>query len=322
MTNIQQQQDLQQQPPMHSPFHNLMQEGTEQQGHHQLLHPNYEVANTKQPSQQELVSPGPVSCESSIRSMEKFQEPSTFMNEQSTMISANSPKQQQQQQHAINNALMTAIKNNQFNPDQMQDFLLKNFLKSNEDFKQPQQSHSQQPVQQQQHDLNFLLQNNQEFFLQYYKMNQPNQMEPVDEKQLTLDFLVQFYQLNEFKKKFQQDQQEIDLRAISVPLTDDQSVDHTGDDDDDVTAIDLDKPNISDSPQIYGKPMSNGSDSVKSASSNSNKRLRTTILPEQLNFLYECYQTESNPSRKMLEEIAKKVNLKKRVVQVRIFYYF
>ncbi|XP_036335245.1 zinc finger protein 2 isoform X4 [Rhagoletis pomonella] len=46
------------------------------------------------------------------------------------------------------------------------------------------------------------------------------------------------------------------------------------------------------------------------------KRLRTTILPEQLNFLYECYQKESNPSRKMLEEIAKKVNLKKRVVQV------
>ncbi|XP_049315926.1 zinc finger protein 2 isoform X3 [Bactrocera dorsalis] len=46
------------------------------------------------------------------------------------------------------------------------------------------------------------------------------------------------------------------------------------------------------------------------------KRLRTTILPEQLNFLYECYQNDSNPSRKMLEEIAKKINLKKRVVQV------
>ncbi|XP_067614017.1 zinc finger protein 2 isoform X2 [Eurosta solidaginis] len=47
-----------------------------------------------------------------------------------------------------------------------------------------------------------------------------------------------------------------------------------------------------------------------------NKRLRTTILPDQLNFLYECYQNQSNPSRKMLEEIAKKVNLKKRVVQI------
>lgn len=53
-----------------------------------------------------------------------------------------------------------------------------------------------------------------------------------------------------------------------------------------------------------------------SAPSKQNKRLRTTILPDQLNFLYECYQTESNPSRKMLEEISKKVNLKKRVVQV------
>lgn len=46
------------------------------------------------------------------------------------------------------------------------------------------------------------------------------------------------------------------------------------------------------------------------------KRLRTTISPDQLQFLFECYQTESNPSRKMLEEISKQVNLKKRVVQV------
>ncbi|XP_043069528.1 zinc finger protein 2 isoform X3 [Drosophila bipectinata] len=58
------------------------------------------------------------------------------------------------------------------------------------------------------------------------------------------------------------------------------------------------------------------SDSPINVSSKQNKRLRTTILPEQLNFLYECYQSESNPSRKMLEEISKKVNLKKRVVQV------
>lgn len=55
---------------------------------------------------------------------------------------------------------------------------------------------------------------------------------------------------------------------------------------------------------------------ITSADKQNNKRLRTTILPEQLNFLYECYQNESNPSRKMLEEISKKVNLKKRVVQV------
>uniref|UniRef100_A0A8D9DYT0 Zinc finger homeobox protein 3 n=1 Tax=Cacopsylla melanoneura TaxID=428564 RepID=A0A8D9DYT0_9HEMI len=46
------------------------------------------------------------------------------------------------------------------------------------------------------------------------------------------------------------------------------------------------------------------------------KRLRTTILPEQLDYLYQKYQIESNPSRKMLETIAKEVNLKKRVVQV------
>lgn len=46
------------------------------------------------------------------------------------------------------------------------------------------------------------------------------------------------------------------------------------------------------------------------------KRLRTTILPEQLDYLYQKYQIESNPSRKMLETIAKEVGLKKRVVQV------
>ncbi|XP_017304632.1 zinc finger homeobox protein 3-like, partial [Diaphorina citri] len=38
--------------------------------------------------------------------------------------------------------------------------------------------------------------------------------------------------------------------------------------------------------------------------------------PEQLDYLYQKYQVESNPSRKMLETIAKEVNLKKRVVQV------
>lgn len=61
---------------------------------------------------------------------------------------------------------------------------------------------------------------------------------------------------------------------------------------------------------------STSSTPMTTAEKQNNKRLRTTILPEQLNFLYECYQNESNPSRKMLEEISKKVNLKKRVVQV------
>ena len=46
------------------------------------------------------------------------------------------------------------------------------------------------------------------------------------------------------------------------------------------------------------------------------KRLRTTILPEQLDYLYQKYQIESNPSRKMLEQFASEVGLRKRVVQV------
>ena len=46
------------------------------------------------------------------------------------------------------------------------------------------------------------------------------------------------------------------------------------------------------------------------------KRLRTSILPEQLDFLFKKYQLDSNPSRKMLEQIANEVGLRKRVVQV------
>ncbi|CAG2208256.1 ATBF1 [Mytilus edulis] len=46
------------------------------------------------------------------------------------------------------------------------------------------------------------------------------------------------------------------------------------------------------------------------------KRLRTTILPEQLDYLYQKYQLDCNPSRKQLENISRDVNLKKRVVQV------
>lgn len=73
--------------------------------------------------------------------------------------------------------------------------------------------------------------------------------------------------------------------------------------------------------QLPAQPITGGSEvaqqqQLSAAEKQNNKRLRTTILPEQLNFLYECYQNESNPSRKMLEEISKKVNLKKRVVQV------
>lgn len=46
------------------------------------------------------------------------------------------------------------------------------------------------------------------------------------------------------------------------------------------------------------------------------KRLRTTILPEQLDFLHQQYQQDANPSRKQLDEISREVGLRKRVVQV------
>lgn len=50
--------------------------------------------------------------------------------------------------------------------------------------------------------------------------------------------------------------------------------------------------------------------------SSSDKRMRTTILPEQLDYLYHKYQADCNPSRKQLDAIAAHVGLKKRVVQV------
>ncbi|GCB83376.1 hypothetical protein scyTo_0023671, partial [Scyliorhinus torazame] len=46
------------------------------------------------------------------------------------------------------------------------------------------------------------------------------------------------------------------------------------------------------------------------------KRLRTTIMPEQLDVLYRRYLCDSNPTRKALEQISTQVGLKKRVVQV------
>ncbi|KAK8752561.1 hypothetical protein OTU49_006170, partial [Cherax quadricarinatus] len=55
---------------------------------------------------------------------------------------------------------------------------------------------------------------------------------------------------------------------------------------------------------------------IGSSEAQRDKRLRTTILPEQLDYLYQKYQMEANPSRKMLETIAQEVGLKKRVVQV------
>ncbi|XP_068098299.1 zinc finger homeobox protein 2 [Hyperolius riggenbachi] len=46
------------------------------------------------------------------------------------------------------------------------------------------------------------------------------------------------------------------------------------------------------------------------------KRLRTTILPEQLDILHRWYVQDSNPTRSTLERISLEVGLKKRVVQV------
>ncbi len=54
----------------------------------------------------------------------------------------------------------------------------------------------------------------------------------------------------------------------------------------------------------------------KTSNLNNQKRNRTTILPEQQDYLMSKYSIESNPSRKMLEDISSFVKLKKRVVQV------
>lgn len=172
---------------------------------------------------------------------------------------------------------------NPYNNEQMQEFLLQKF--STQDFD--------------------LLTKNYDFFLQYYKTNCPTEQQ-MDEKHLTMDFLSQFYHLNEFKKK---------LNGAEMEAEDNASGDEMqNDNDDDVVALDDEK-------EIDFGQQSQMTDAVKTkmgiSNYNSNKRLRTTILPEQLNYLYECYQKESNPSRKQLEEISKKVNLKKRVVQVR-----
>lgn len=133
-----------------------------------------------------------------------------------------------------------------------------------------------------------LLTKNYDFFLQYYKANCPSE-QLMDEKHLSMDFLTQFYHLSEFQKKLNGVKMDQELNLSDDELTNEN---------DEVMGLDEGKGKM-------GVAMHN------------NKRLRTTILPEQLNFLYECYQKESNPSRKQLEEIAKKVNLKKRVVQVR-----
>jgi AT-binding transcription factor 1 len=80
----------------------------------------------------------------------------------------------------------------------------------------------------------------------------------------------------------------------------------------------LDNESVSSSPSSKRKHSDDGMDTDDKEESGQprDKRLRTTILPEQLDFLYQKYQIESNPSRKMLEQIASEVGLRKRVVQV------
>lgn len=182
-----------------------------------------------------------------------------------------------------NNNIPTTTPNiNQYNSDQMQEFLLKKF--SSQDFD--------------------LLTKNYDSFLQYYKTQCQQNEQITDDKHLTMDFLSQFYHLNEFKKKLNGTEMEQD----SIISDDDGMCQDMNDDM--ITLDDMSK-EVTD---FKSGDLTTSNSSINNY--NSSKRLRTTILPEQLNFLYECYQTESNPSRKMLEEISKKVNLKKRVVQV------
>lgn len=150
---------------------------------------------------------------------------------------------------------------------------------------------------------------NYDFLHQYYMQNREEDDDDVSQdepEKLTLDFLLQFYQLNESKKLLVEQQQPLvqPPQSFSSALSTTSSSSHTG-------AL-LGASTIPSSTDQA--PTTNII--ATAAEKQANKRLRTTILPEQLNFLYECYQTESNPSRKMLEEISKKVNLKKRVVQV------
>jgi hypothetical protein len=65
-----------------------------------------------------------------------------------------------------------------------------------------------------------------------------------------------------------------------------------------------------------GTSIDSNDENRKNSNVNNPKRNRTTILPEQQDYLMDKYSIESNPSRKMLEDISSEVKLKKRVVQV------
>lgn len=179
-----------------------------------------------------------------------------------------------------------------------------------------------------------------DFLYNYYLKNSVGASSGVGDK--TLEFLIQFYQFNESKKFFHLDASPRLERTPSpqpqqnVILPPQNTTQQT-------QISNTPNSSISSSQDFYESPMSSPTTIETTISvveggqghnqnqpiqlsqpqiQNNQKRLRTTILPDQLNLLYECYQTESNPSRKMLEEISKKVNLKKRVVQVCVYTFF
>ena len=58
------------------------------------------------------------------------------------------------------------------------------------------------------------------------------------------------------------------------------------------------------------------SDEKEASASNPDRRMRTVILPDQLEYLNRKFREDSNPSRKQLRAITAEVGLNKRVVQV------
>lgn len=76
--------------------------------------------------------------------------------------------------------------------------------------------------------------------------------------------------------------------------------------------VDIDENNVEDDEDLN----CDDSNDENKKTNLSQKRNRTTILPEQQDYLMSKYSIESNPSRKMLEDISEEVKLKKRVVQV------
>ena len=86
------------------------------------------------------------------------------------------------------------------------------------------------------------------------------------------------------------------------------------DDDNDSDGFDSDS-NVS-SPSAKRRCYDDGEPDNEESLHQKEKRLRTSILPEQLDFLYQKYAQESNPTRKMLEQIAGEVGLRKQVVKV------